>query len=60
MIDIEKANESYISIKEKRIYQHLPFKAVLGRSQVNLEGRRTDMGVTANSLSRGEICDLPP
>lgn len=31
----------------------------MGRSQVNLSGKRTDFGVTSNSLTRSDIMNLP-
>ena len=53
--DILKANQSEMELKEHRKYNHLPFKKVMGRSQVDLRGRRTDLGMTANSLTRYDI-----
>ena len=53
--DINKATKSAIDIKEHRNYNQLPFRQVLGRSQVDLGGRRTDMAVSADSLSRIDI-----
>ena len=44
-----------MELKEHRKYNHLPFKKVMGRSQVDLRGRRTDLGMTANSLTRYDI-----
>ena len=44
-----------MELKEHRKYNQLPFKKVMGRSQVDLRGRRTDLGMTANSLTRYDI-----
>ena len=57
--DILKANQSGIDLKEHRQYDQLPFKKILGRSQVDLKGRRTDLGVTANSVTRYDIKEMP-
>ena len=48
-----------MGIKEHRSYTHLPFQLVLGRSQVDLKGRRTDLGYASNSVKRIDIEDLP-
>ena len=57
--NVLKANASSIELKERRKYDQLPFAKVLGRGQVDLGGRRTDMGLTANSLSRSDLMDMP-
>ena len=57
--NVLKANQSEIDLKEKRKYDHISFSKILGRSQVDLGGRRTDFGVTSNSLTRYDIKDLP-
>ena len=54
-----KANASQIQLKERRKYEQLQFSKVLGRGQVDLGGRRTDLGTTANSLSRSDLMDMP-
>ena len=57
--NVLKANASSIELKERRKYEQLPFSKVLGRGQVDIGGRRTDMGLTANSLSRSDLMDMP-
>ena len=47
-----------MALKEHRKYNQLPFKKILGRSQVDLKGRRTDLGMTANSLTRYDLKEI--
>ena len=56
--DILKANQSEMELKEHRKYNQLPFRKILGRSQVDLKGRRTDLGLTANSMTRYDLKDI--
>ena len=56
--DILRANQSDMELKEHRKYNQLPFKKILGRSQVDMKGRRTDLGVTANSITRHDLKDI--
>ena len=55
MCNVLKANQSEMELKERRKYNQLPFSQILGRSQIDLKGRRTDMGMTSNSLTRSEL-----
>ena len=47
-----------MELKEHRKYNQLPFRKILGRSQVDLKGRRTDLGLTANSMTRYDLKDI--
>ena len=38
----------------------MKFSQVLGREQLSLEGKRTDLGVTSNSISRADIAEMDP
>lgn len=59
MCNVLKANQSEMELKEHRKYNHLSFNRILGRSQVDLNGRRTDMGMTSNSLTRSDLKEMP-
>ena len=56
--DILRANQSDMELKEHRKYNQLSFKKILGRSQVDLKGRRTDLGFASNSITRHDLKDI--
>ena len=57
-IDMDNAHRALLNNNEKKTYDHISFKHILGRDNLKVDGRRGDLDATSNSIKVEDIREM--